>query len=109
MVRIGDPTLHKRVHTRQDVFSGTRDDFRNDAKKKFVAVPGGTAIVRLEDQPAIGGGQTIPLIPVSLEVVSVGIGGTPTDERQPRQMLGFGFGRWVNTQGFDRRSLVLLP
>ena len=106
MVRIGDPTLHKRVHTRQDVFSGTRDDFRNDAKKKFVAVPGGTAIVRLEDQPAIGGGQTIPLIPVSLEVVSVGIGGTAVDERQHGQMLGFEFARWINQHAFDRRSVV---
>src|SRR5581483_86164 len=73
MVAIGDAIFHKRIDTFENVFAGTRNQLRNDSLNEVVAIAAGAAIVRLEDQPSLIGREPVPLIPVGLEVVAIGI------------------------------------
>ena len=91
MIGIGDAVFHQRVDAFENIFAGARDDDGNDLHEEFVAVSGGTAIVGLEDQPAVGGGERGPLVPVGLEVVAVGVGGAAVDEGEHGQIPGFKF------------------
>ena len=61
----------------------------NDLLEELVAVSRRPAVVGLEYQPAVGGGERSPLVPVGLEVVAVGFGGTSVDEGEHGQMLRF--------------------
>ena len=81
----------------------------NDLHEELVAVSGGTAVVGLEDQPSVGGGERGPLIPVGFEVIAVGIGGAAVNEREHRQVLGFEFARRINQHAFDGGAVVGLP
>src|ERR1019366_4107170 len=62
-VRVGNAVFYQRIDTRQYIFAGTGNEFRNDLEGELVSVAGRAAIVRLENQPAGGGGEAIPLIP----------------------------------------------
>ena len=77
--------------------------------EKFVAVSGGTAVVGLEDQPAVGGGERGPLVPVGLEVVAVGVGGPAVNEGEQGQMLFFKLARRIDQHAFDGGAIVGLP
>ena len=59
----------------------------NDLHQELVAVSGRAAIVGLEDEPSVGGGQRGPFVPVGLEVVAVGIGGAAVNQGEHGQML----------------------
>ena len=93
----------------ENVFAGTRDDLRNDLHEELVAVSGGAAVVGLEDEPSVGGGERGPLVPVGVEVVAVGVGGASVDEGEHGQMLGFEFARRINQHAFDGGAVVGLP
>ena len=77
---VGDAVFDEGVDAFEDVFAGAGDDLGNDLGEEFVAVSGGAAVVGLEDEPSVGGGEGGPLIPVGFEVVAVGVGGATVDE-----------------------------
>ena len=88
---------------------GRETIYGNDLHQELVAVAGGPAIVGLEDQPSVGGGEGGPLIPVGFEVVAVGIGGAAVNQREHGQMLCFEFSRRINQHAFDGGAVVGLP
>ena len=61
MIGIGDAILYQGVDAFENVFAGTRDDYGNDLFEELVAVSGRPAVVGLEYQPAVGGGEGSPL------------------------------------------------
>src|ERR1700732_3981667 len=109
MVGVGDSIFHQRVDAFENIFAGTRDDDGNNLLEEFVAVSGGTAVIGLEDQPSIGGGERGPLIPVGFEVVAVGVGGTSVNESEHRQMLGLEFAGRINQHAFHGSAVVGFP
>src|SRR6202030_1691262 len=56
-IRIGDAVFHQRVNPFENVLAGTRDDDGNDLHEELVPVSAGTAVVGLEDEPSVGGGE----------------------------------------------------
>src|ERR1700680_3681893 len=88
-IRIGDALFHQRVNPFENVLAGTRDDDGNNLHEELVSVSGGTAVIGLEDEPSVGGGERSPLVPIGFEVVAVGIGGGALDERGKQAMRGF--------------------
>src|SRR5271167_1024914 len=93
MIGVGDALFYQGVDAFENIFAGTRDDLRNDLLEEFVAVSRRSAVVGLEDQPAVGGGERFPLVPVGFKIVSVGFGGTAVDEGEQGQMFRFGLSR----------------
>ncbi len=81
----------------------------NDLLEELVAVSGGAAVVGLEDQPAVGGGERGPLVPVGFEVIAVGVGGASVNEGEHGQMLGFEFAGRIDQHAFDGGAVVGFP
>src|SRR6266851_5792009 len=108
-IRISDAVFQQRVNAFENVLAGTRDDEGNDLHEELISVSAGTAVVGLEDEPSVSGGERSPLVPVGFEVVAVGIGGATMDEREHRQMLGFKLSRRINQHAFHGCSIVSLP
>ena len=77
--------------------------------EEFVAVSRRPAVVGLEDQPAVGGGERGPLVPVGLEEVAVGVGGTSVNEGQHGQVFRFEFAGRIDQHAFDGGAVVGLP
>src|SRR5271156_244031 len=109
MIGIGCTVFHQRVDAFENVFAGARDDLGNDLFQELVAVSSGATVVGLEDQPAVGGGQRGPLVPVGFEVVAVSVGGAAVNEGEHGQALFLEFARRVNQHAFDRGAVVGLP
>ncbi len=82
---------------------------RNDLHQELVAVSGRAAVVGLEHQPAVGGGERGPLIPVGCEVVAVGVVGTSVNEGERGQMFGFKLARRIDQHTFDGSAVVGFP
>src|SRR6202042_2014816 len=74
VICVGDAVFHQRVNALQNVAARPGKDLGNDAESEFVAIADGASVVGLEDQPALCGGQSLPVVPVGGEVVAVGIG-----------------------------------
>ena len=106
LVRIGNPVFHQRIDSGQYIFAGAGDNFRNDLQRELVSVAGRPAIVGLEHQPARGSGQSIPLIPIRLEMVAVGILRPTVNEHKQGQVLRFKFSRRIHQHAFDGRAVV---
>src|SRR5450432_12052 len=107
--RIGTAVAHQRIDACQNVFSGTRDDLRHNLRQKLVAVPDRPAVVRLEHQPAIGGRQIRPLVPIGLKVISFNVARTTENEKQQGQTLGLELSRRINQHALHRRAIAGLP
>src|SRR5258706_1694899 len=106
---IGNAVFHQRVDAFENIFAGTRDDLGNNLFEKFVAVSGGAAVVGLEDQPSVGGGERGPLIPVCCEMVAIGVGGAAIDEGEQGQMLWLKFSWRIDQHAFDGCAVVCFP
>src|SRR5271163_2659923 len=109
MIGIGGAVFYQSVDAFENIFAGTRDDYRNDLCEELVAVSGGAAVVGLEDEPAVGGGERSPLVPVGSKVVAVGVGGAAVDEGEQGQMLRFKFAGRIDQHAFDGGAVVGLP
>src|SRR5580658_7929264 len=109
MIGIGNAVFYQRVDAFENIFAGTRQDHRNDLFEELVAVSRGAAVVRLEDEPAVGGGERSPLVPVGSEVVAVGVGRTAVNEGEQGQMFRFKFAGRIDQHAFDGGAVVGLP
>src|ERR1700676_2413171 len=109
MIGVGDAVFHESVDAFENIFAGARDDDGNNLMEEFVAVSGGAAVVGLEDEPSVGGGERGPLIPVGFEVVAVGVGGASVNEGECRQMLCLKFAGRIDQHAFDHGAVVGLP
>ena len=79
------------------------------AEHEVVAVAGAAAIVGAEDEPAVGGGEGGPVVPVGAEAVAVGVGGTAVDEGEHAQVLGVLLAGRKDEHAFDRTAVVGFP
>ncbi len=109
MIGVGEAIFHEGVDAFENIFAGAGDDDGNDLLKEFVAVSGGATVVGLEDEPAVGGGERGPLIPVGFEVVAVGVGGATVNEGEHGQVFGTKFSGRVDQHSFDGGAVVGLP
>src|ERR1700691_5392516 len=80
MVGVGDAVFDEGVDPFENVFAGAGDDLGNDLGEEFVAVSGGTAVVGLEDEPSLSGGEARPLVPIGFKAVAIGIGAAGAGE-----------------------------
>ncbi len=109
-VGVGDAVFDEGVDAFENIFAGAGDDGGNDLLEEFVAVSGATAVVGLEDEPSVGGGEGGPFIPVGFEVVAVGVGGASVDEGEAWEDFSASYltGR-VDQHAFDGGAVVGLP
>jgi len=106
---VGDAIFDEGVDAFENVFAGAGDDDGNDLLEEFVAVSRRPAVVGLEDEPAVGGGEGGPLIPVGLEVVAVGVGGAAVDEGEEGKDFSVRSGREDRSACLRRCAIVGLP
>ena len=59
----------------------------DNLEHEVVAVSGRSAVVGSEDEPSVSGGESGPVVPVSAEMVAVGVCGPAVNECQHPQML----------------------
>lgn len=65
-----------------------------------------TSVVRFKDEPALGGGERGPLVPVGLKVIAVGVFRASVDEGEHREVLGPKLSGRVDEHSLDSRSVV---
>ena len=99
----------QRIDARQYVFARPGNNFRNNSERELISVTGRSAIVGLEHQPARGGGESVPLIPIGFEVIAIGILWATVDEHKHRQVFRFKLSRRIHQHAFHRRAVVGRP
>src|SRR5205807_2070678 len=80
----------------ENVLAGAGDDFGHNLLEKLITVSAGTAVIRLKNQPTLGGGETVPLIPIGFEVIAVRVGGAAVNQDEHGQVLGLKLSRRIH-------------
>ena len=106
---ISDSIFHQGVHSFQNILARARDNLRNNLHQESVAVATGSPVIGFKDQPSLTSGQSIPLIPVRLEVIAIGSGRPAVNEHERRQVFRFEFSRRVDQHAFNRRAIIGRP
>ena len=109
MIGIGNSIFDQGVNAFENILAGAGDDFRHNLFEKFVTVTAGTAVIGLENQPALSGGQSVPLIPIGFEVITVSVGRAAVNQHEHRQVFGFELSRRIHEHAFDAAAVVRFP
>ena len=109
VVRIGDAIFYQCVDAFQYVLTWTGDQVRSNLQHEIVAIAARPAIVRAEDQPAIGRSQVCPVVPIGFERIPVRLSRATVNERQHTHVFLTHSVRWINEHTFDRSPVVCLP